>query len=258
MDSSGDRPGSERVDQSGSGLAGALAGFALLSAALCAGVAWLGGEGETALILGRNGVCDTATVVFYLVALALLVREGVTQLSKSGGVRSLVLLGGMAGLALFMAGEEVRWGLPVVLSSSEQEHVLSVHQAVGRVLAASGQGRTVFEAALVAGVRLALILGLFYGAFFAWRRRRAVYLWLSLARTHPAFLMMVIFAAGIVCSSTLYLSGFSSGLYEGLQQWLEMNASVAFLMACFSLWPRILSLTRADSHRKEEGKRLLR
>lgn len=235
----------ERSVEAGGGLAWILAGFAAASV-LAGGLCVLSGsETVVSLVLGRNGVCDIATVVFYAVALAILGRDLYRRRHRPWRDNALRLL--VAFLCFVLIGEEVRWGLPLVVQDPASYPVLSFQDAVDLAFAPAAPARSLGEIAIVSGVRMGFLLAAFYAGLFLWLRRDRLAGFWGRHAGHPAFLFVAAFVLLTALSLLLDMSGCASGLCNALEEPLEMNAAVAFLLGCVAALPDALKAVPAVS-----------
>lgn len=224
------------------GLFRAFAGFVFfsgLASALCV----LSGNGFLInLFLGHNGVFDTVTVIFYGIALFVLVRDLAGRWRRPVRDNAIRVL--LAGICVFLIGEEVRWGLPILLRHPEDWPVLSVQDAIDLAFGPPAKDRPLSVIAIVSGVRLAFLLTAFYAGVFIWVRRAWLRKVVQPRIGHALFPFIAAFVVVTIVSLTVDMSGCYNAVCEALEEPLEAVGAAAFLLGAVSALPGGLRFRR--------------
>lgn len=224
---------------------GAFAGFVFfsgLASALCV----LSGSGFIiTLFLGHNGVFDTVTVIFYAVALLVLARDLAGRWRKP--LRDNAVRISLIGASIFLIGEEVRWGLPLLLRHPESWPVLSIQDAIDLAFGPPAKDRPLSVIAIVSGVRFAFLLTAFYAGVFFWVKRGWIRKAVLPKIGHALFPFVAAFVVVTIVSLTVDMSGCYNAVCELLEEPLEAVAAAAFLLGTLSALPDGLRFRRGVS-----------
>ncbi len=184
------------------------------------------------VFLSQYGVFSNAAVLFYLVAFGYGLKE-IYSLNLENWKRwrplAIVSL-----LALFMAGEELNWGLSLVDGAHDGWAVQSVRDLIALSLLGVPDGADIRLIGFIAAMRWMLLLAVIYGlgsAFFL--REKIIGVWHK-AKKHSAFFYGCVFV-GLFVAGILMKAGFLPG-HAVFGDCLRMCAALAFLLGSLQFW----------------------
>jgi len=172
------------------------------------------------------GVFSNAAVLFYMLAFGYGLK-GIYALNLENWKRwrplAIISL-----LALFMAGEELHWGLSFLLEGERQWPVQNIRDLLALSLLDVPDKAGLVLTGFIAGARLLLVLLLIYGAGTAFYYRAHLLMLYKKCRLHPAFFYGGVFA-GLLVLTVLMRAGMAPG-GAALGGALRLSMALAFLM----------------------------
>ncbi len=180
-----------------------------------------------AVFLSEYGAFSNAAVLFYLVAFGYGVK-GISTLNMENWKRRWKKLVLLSLLALFMAGEELNWGLTLLRGPDDDWLVHSVRDLVALSLLGVPEHTEITLVGFIALVRWMLMLAVIYGVGLGvYHRKKLAAAW----EKHRASLTVfyACFFIGFVALEILMKAGFLPG-HAVLGDCLRTVAAFAFLM----------------------------
>ncbi|GJL84440.1 MAG: hypothetical protein DHS20C02_02150 [Micavibrio sp.] len=187
------------------------------------------------VFLSQYGVFSNAAILFYLVAFGYGLK-GIYDLNLENWKRwrPLAIL---SLLALFMAGEELNWGLSLVDGAHEGWAVQSVRDLIALSLLGVPEGADIKLVGFIALMRWMLLLAVLYGLgslFFL--REKIAGIWVK-ARKHPSFFYGCVFV-GLFVVGILMNAEFLPG-HDVFGDCLRMCGALAFLLGSLQFWGKV-------------------
>jgi len=179
-----------------------------------------------AVFLSEYGVFSNAAVLFYVVAFGYGLR-GIYELNLENR-RLWKNLAILSLLALFMAGEELHWGLSFILEQDKRWPVESVHDLIARAILGVPREASFALIGFIAGVRLSMLLFAVYLVIGLMFFRDRIMGFFGKACAHPAWFYGCIFT-GLLVISILMKAGIVPGgsVFDGA---LRLSMALAFLI----------------------------
>jgi hypothetical protein len=206
---------------------------AVIAALVLSGLVY-GSEILRGIFLSDFGLYANLAVLFYLLAFGYGLK-GISGINLENWekFRPLAVL---SFLALVMAAEELRWGLPFLQDEDAEWRIQRMRDLISMALVGIPEKSSLWMAGVVAGTRLLLILMVIYAIGFAvYYRARLAPLWRKF-RSHKAFLYACFFIVFFLL--TVVLTAEQPALFAMLGGYLRMGAALSFLMMVLKLIPR--------------------
>lgn len=198
---------------------------ALLGALVLCGLVY-GSESLRGVFLSEWGLFANLAVLFYLLAFVFTIKTiGIFDFNKWDKWKHLALL---AMLALAMAAEELRWLIPFRAENPEEWPAQRIRDLISIAIMGVPEGATLWQAGLIAGTRLLLILMLLYGIGGAiYFRKNLLPLWRKF-RAHKASLYALFFMVFLLL--TIFVTAEMPALFALAGAYLRMGAGLSFFM----------------------------
>lgn len=186
-----------------------------------------------AVFLSEYGAFSNLAVLFYLVAFCYGVK-GISALNMENWKARWKKLALLSLLALFMAAEEMNWGLTLLRGPDDDWVVHSVRDLVALSLLGVPEHTEITLVGFIALVRWMMTLAVIYGVGLGlYHRKKLAAAWQK-HRAGPG-LFYACFFVGFLALGILMKAGYLPG-HDMLGDPLRTCAALAFLMGGLSLW----------------------
>lgn len=182
------------------------------------------------LLYRPNGIVENMTVLLYGLALAL---SGWVLYKSKSYTPTLVL---SAAVALFMLGEEVRWGLYLFVDDIHSVYITSIQDILVYAVRGAPDHYPFALVAMFFVVRILLFLTCGAGLVYAWYHRHKREQWLKHFHGYAFSPYLIIY--GLLLTGVIILELFiqpSIRKLDYIEETFELNAALVWLAFCLDI-----------------------